>query len=230
MGDLPEDRVLTHAPFTAAGIDVFGPFETKVNRKTTKKWAILSTCFSTRAVCILPLRSLDSASVVRALMKMNAMFPGVKKLYSDNGSNFRGADREMREALMKWKEENVNAELQPQGIEWVFGPARCGSAGGVWERMIGLTKNLLKSVIKGQILDAGTWETYLFATMAIQRQRETMTGWYCRQHISSIHTYSLTPPLPLCPPLQKPRRYCAIGGKRLAKSSTNSRNVGHTPI
>ena len=171
MGDLPEDRVLTHAPFTAAGIDVFGPFETKVNRKTTKKWAILSTCFSTRAVCILPLRSLDSASVVRALMKMNAMFPGVKKLYSDNGSNFRGADREMREALTKWKEENVNAELQPQGIEWVFGPARCGSAGGVWERMIGLTKNLLKSVIKGQILDAGTWETYLFATMAIMNRR-----------------------------------------------------------
>ena len=120
------------------------------------------TCFVTQAVCLLSLRALDASTIIRALLKMNALFPGVKKLFSDNGTNFKGADREMREAVKSWNALTDNPDLQAAGLEWIFGPARCGSAGGVWERLIAIAKDLLVSVMRGQQVDAYTFETYLF--------------------------------------------------------------------
>ena len=171
IGELPIDRVALNPPFAISGLDVFGPYPTKVGRRTSKRYGLMICCMVTRAVCLLPLRSLDSDAIVRALVKMNALFPGLKKIFSDNGSNFKGADREIREAYEQWKQKNVNDELLPLGIEWVFGPARCGSAGGAWERLIALSKNLLKSVVGNRVLEADTWEAYLYGAMAIMNRR-----------------------------------------------------------
>ncbi|KAJ8356530.1 hypothetical protein SKAU_G00193240 [Synaphobranchus kaupii] len=57
MADLPADRLTPEPPFTSVGLDVFGPW-TIMTRRTregsadSKRWAVLFTCMSTRAVHI----------------------------------------------------------------------------------------------------------------------------------------------------------------------------------
>lgn len=57
MSDLPSDRLESGPPFSNVGIDAFGPWNV-VTRKTrggsaqSKRWAILFTCLTTRAVHI----------------------------------------------------------------------------------------------------------------------------------------------------------------------------------
>lgn len=57
MADLPLDRLTPGPPFTSVGVDMFGPWNV-VTRKTrsssaeSKRWAIMFTCLTTRAVHI----------------------------------------------------------------------------------------------------------------------------------------------------------------------------------
>lgn len=55
MADLPPERLQQEPPFTYVGLDVFGPWEVVARRTrggsaNSKRWAILFTCMSTRAV------------------------------------------------------------------------------------------------------------------------------------------------------------------------------------
>lgn len=57
MSDLPADRLTPGPPFSAVGVDVFGPW-TVAARKTrgglshNKRWAVLFTCLTSRAIHI----------------------------------------------------------------------------------------------------------------------------------------------------------------------------------
>ena len=131
MGDLPEERVTIAAPFSTSGLDVFGPYEVKSGRLTRKRYVLLITCFVTRGVVLLPLSDMTLDSVVYALVKCHTQFPSLKKLVSDNGTNFKGANREIQEAIKAWNEDEMNDKLSEEGLEWSFGPAHCGHFGGV---------------------------------------------------------------------------------------------------
>lgn len=57
MADLPADRLEPGPPFTNVGVDTFGPWEvttrrTRGGQANNKRWAVLFTCFTTRAVHI----------------------------------------------------------------------------------------------------------------------------------------------------------------------------------
>ena len=174
-GDLPPERTDLVAPYSAVGIDVFGPFHLRhSSRGTQKRFVLMATCMATRAVALYPLKNMTTSAVVNALMRMNAQYPGVKKIFSDNGSNFRGADREIREALLAWNKDELNQQLDKIGITWVFGPAYCGSAGGAWERMIGLTKRLIRSVIGTKTIDSDDFDTLIAGAAAIMNRRPLM--------------------------------------------------------
>lgn len=51
MADLPRDRITPdHPPFTNVGVDFFGPFEIRWGRKTAKRYGVIFTCLTIRAV------------------------------------------------------------------------------------------------------------------------------------------------------------------------------------
>ena len=71
-----------------------------------------------------------------------------KKVFSDNGTNLKGGEREPREALARWKQHKISDELSQQQIEWRFTPPAASHMGGVWERLVGSVKGA-PSVVLG---------------------------------------------------------------------------------
>ena len=172
MGELPTERVTIAAPFANTGLDVFGDFTVKhAGRGEKKRWALLATCFVTRAVAIYPLTDMTLSSVIFALVKMQSQFPSLRKIFSDNGSNFKGADRELREAMASWNEQEAQDRAAEYGLEWVFGPAYCGSYGGVWERLIQIVKNSFKACIGNKVLTVDSFDALCMGVAGVVNRR-----------------------------------------------------------
>ena len=68
MSNLPEDRISSNKPpFTAVGIDYFGPFIVKRGRALVKRYGVIFTCLVIRAVHIEIAHCLDTNSFINAL-------------------------------------------------------------------------------------------------------------------------------------------------------------------
>jgi hypothetical protein len=74
-------------------------------------------------------------------------------ILSDNGTNFHGAEGELRTALGKINQTDLVAKTQytvpgQRITEWRFITPRAPHMGGAWERMVRTVKNVLYSVVK----------------------------------------------------------------------------------
>jgi hypothetical protein len=49
--------------------------------------------------------------------------------------------------MNEMNKRNIEAYLAHKGTEWVFNPPHASHAGGVWERMIGITRRILDSML-----------------------------------------------------------------------------------
>lgn len=149
MADLPKDRLIPEPPFTTVGLDVFGPW-TIVTRRTrggcaeTKRWAVLFTCMTTRAVHIELIESMSTDSFINALRRFFSIRGPAKLLRSDRGTNFVGACRELG---FSSGETTVEKYLQQRGCMWIFNPPHASHMGGSWERLIGVTRRILDAML-----------------------------------------------------------------------------------
>ncbi|XP_056012635.1 uncharacterized protein LOC130052239 [Ostrea edulis] len=148
MADLPPNRITPGPPFSAVGVDTFGPW-TIVTRKThggqaeSKRWAIMFTCLTTRAIHIELVESMSSSSFINALRKFIALRGNVSLFRSDRGTNFIGATADLGIDVTKGSVKNY---LDKSKIVWTFNAPHMG---GVWERMIGLTRRVLDTLLLG---------------------------------------------------------------------------------
>ena len=147
MAELPESRFDDRRAFSTVGVDYFGPLEVKKFRKTEKRYGVLFTCFATRAVHVELAHSMDTDSFLLALRRFIARRGKPVALHSDNGSNFVGGERELRESLEELEQSRIVDELSQRGIEWVFLPPGAPHMGGIWERLIGSMKRALRMVV-----------------------------------------------------------------------------------
>ena len=171
MGDLPVERLETVIPFETVGVDCYGPVYTRHGRGTKKNWVLLCTCFATRAVHLLPLRDMTTNSIIHALTKLVSQYPTVKNLVSDRGTNFMGADKEIRAAREVWLKEGLEDKLSDKNLTWTFGPAHCGHYGGVWERLVGMVKKMAKATVGSEPLHPDVFETMLVGITGIMNRR-----------------------------------------------------------
>ena len=94
MAALPEERLVPEKPpFTFVGVDYFGPLEVKKGRSLLKKYGCLFTCLMTRAVHIEIVHSLDTDSMINALRRFISVHGYPEQISSDQGSNFKRADK-----------------------------------------------------------------------------------------------------------------------------------------
>ena len=168
MADLPKERVdVGSHTFENVGVDYFGPIFVKQNRKTrrtsgqAKRYGCVFTCMTTRALHLELAGDLSTDSFILALRRFRARRGNPRLIRSDNGTNFVGAEREIREALSRWDQNKIRKELSNYNIEWKFNPPLAPWMGGAMEAMVKLTKKALRSTIKERVLTEEALHTFL---------------------------------------------------------------------
>lgn len=77
----------------------------------------------------------------------------VQHLWSNNGTNFVRAERELKETLANLNQEAITGYLAQVGVKWTFNPPAGSHFGGVWERIICMVRRVLCSVLRQQTLE-----------------------------------------------------------------------------
>ena len=152
MADLPSARFDMSGPFTICGLDYFGPLTVRNLRKTEKRWGLLITCLSTRAIHLEVAYSLDQDSFLLALRRFICRRGPPREIYSDNGTNFVGGEREMKAQLNRWNQAELSAELKQRKIIWHFNPPTASHMGGIWERLVASVKRCLKVILEKSVV------------------------------------------------------------------------------
>ena len=152
MCDIPEDRLECCTPFTFCSVDLFGPFTIKEGRsKKVKRYGVLFTCMSSRAIHLETVISLETDSSLNACTEMFLKSQGpVRQIRNDQGTNFVGARRELKEALEEMNHTRIKAEMLEKQCNWIDFKMNIPAAshmGGVWRRMIRTVRAVFASVL-----------------------------------------------------------------------------------
>jgi len=149
MADLPEERLESgNIPFTKAGVDCFGPFLCKQGRSEVKRYGLLVTCLSIRAIHIEMLYDMSTDSFLNGFRRFVSRRSTPELVLCDNGTNFVGAQSEVDRAKSELDFKKIAQYGQQTNMEWKFNPPGAAHMGGVWERMIGTTKKVLVAILK----------------------------------------------------------------------------------
>lgn len=134
-------------PFTFCGVDYFGPLYVIVNRGTQKRWGVLVTCMTTRAIHLEIAHSMDTSSCIMAIRNFECHRGKPRKYISDNGTNFHGANNVFCEEFDKLDHNKIQEEFVTSETSWSFNPPKGAHMGGVWERLVGIVKTCLDEVL-----------------------------------------------------------------------------------
>ncbi|XP_055714778.1 uncharacterized protein LOC129808899, partial [Phlebotomus papatasi] len=152
MGQLPLARLDVYQhPFTNTGLDFFGPIDTKLNRSRVKRYGAIFTCLTTRADHLEVCESLTTDSCIMAIHRFVSRRGSPVKIISDNGTNFKGAKRELKEALKEIDQDRIGVDLSKRNIEWEYNPPSAPHMGGAWERLIRSVKRSLEATLKASV-------------------------------------------------------------------------------
>jgi len=80
---------------------------------------------------------------------------------SDNGTNFVGAQRELKKLVGAWDDSTVKNALRREGIDWKFNPPFASHMGGCWERQIRTVRSKLAVLTSEQVLTDESLQTVL---------------------------------------------------------------------
>jgi len=92
-------------------------------------------------------------------------------MYSDNGTNFVGAEREIRQAVENWNQYQIRDELLQTGCQWVFQPPKASHASGLSERLICSTRTALKAMLGESLVGEEVLATVLTEVKATLKSR-----------------------------------------------------------
>lgn len=150
MAPLPIARLQPFIrPFTYVGLDYFGPVLVKVGRSQVKRWIALFTCLTIRAVHLEVVHSLSTQSCIMAVRRFIARRGSPAEFYTDNGTCFQGASRELVREQVLARNDALATVFTNANTKWRFIPPAAPHMGGAWERLVRSVK-----VAVGAITDA----------------------------------------------------------------------------
>ena len=85
-----------------------------------KRWSATFICLNSRAVHLGVATSLETDCFINIFRRFINRRGLPKCIYSDNGSNFVGAEREITTAIEDWNQKQIHDELLQKGCQWVF--------------------------------------------------------------------------------------------------------------
>ena len=90
--------------------------------------------------------TLNTDSMINALRRFICLRGYPEEIRSDCGTNFTKADKELKEAIEEWNQQRIDGFCAQRGIQWIFNPP------GTWERMIRSVRQILKVLLKEQVV------------------------------------------------------------------------------
>ncbi|XP_073841537.1 uncharacterized protein [Musca autumnalis] len=153
MAALPPERTTLSRPFANTGVDYAGPFDLKTfsgrGCRIIKGYICQFVCFATKAIHLEAVSDLTTPAFMAALTRFVSRRGCPSKIFSDNGRNFVGAAREIKENFKKVVSEVKEATILRYGQQH-FIPSSSPHMGGLWEAGVKSCKMHLKK-IAGQI-------------------------------------------------------------------------------
>ncbi|XP_043276020.1 uncharacterized protein [Venturia canescens] len=138
MGNLPSPRVNPSPPFLHSGVDSI---------------LALFICLATRATHLKYVDDYATSGFLAAFKRFTSRRGCPTDIYSDNGTNFQGADNELRRKFVATlKDPALRDNLTTDGIHWHFIPASAPHFGGLWEAGVKSFKRHLKRVVGNHTL------------------------------------------------------------------------------
>ena len=172
MGNLPSPRVeMSSPPFFNCGIDYFGPITVKILRSKIKRWGCIFTCLSTRAIHLEVAESLDTDAFINTLERFVNRRGYPSLIMSDNGTNFKGGERELREAIKELDQQKICQFARRKGFKWQFNPPEAPPICGAWERLVKSVKIALKIIMKNTLVDDFKLMTFFTEVEALVNSR-----------------------------------------------------------
>lgn len=118
-----------------------------------KRYGVIFTCLAIRVVHVEVASSLDTDACLNAITRLLARKGQVKEMYSDNGTNFRSGDSELKKSIKEWNTSKIGKDLQQRGVQWHFSPPAGSHHGGSLERLIRSVRKILNVTVKEQIFE-----------------------------------------------------------------------------
>ena len=168
MSSLPSNRVNCTRPFLNCGVDYAGPISLRLTKlrgyRIVKGYIAAFVCFSTKAIHIELVSDLSTAAFLAAYRRFVSRRGICANIYSDNGTNFTGADRELKKLLktsLLSSTSDIGRELAVNNTKWNFIPPGAPHFGGLWEAGVKSIKTHLRRVVGNTLLTFEEMSTLL---------------------------------------------------------------------
>ena len=99
--------------------------------------------------------SLETHPFIQGLRRFISNHRCPKEIWSDNATNVSGGDKEIRNCICQWDQEDLNKRLLKNEInyslcpipQWKFQPPTTSHMNGVWERLIRSVHKIMKAML-----------------------------------------------------------------------------------
>lgn len=168
MGQLPTSRVTPARPFLNSGVDFAGPISMRTSKgrghQAYKGYICVFVCMVTKAIHLEAVSDLTSQGFIAGFKRFVSRRGFVSNIWSDNGTNFVGAAKELRH-LVAAEQSSVAVEIREwlgnNSTSWHFIPPHSPNFGGLWEAGVKSTKFHLRRVIGNSTLTFEEMSTLL---------------------------------------------------------------------
>ncbi|XP_058798334.1 uncharacterized protein LOC131668296 [Phymastichus coffea] len=179
MADLPAARVTPSVAFAETGVDFFGPILIKEkkdrNRSFIKAYGCVFVCMASKAVHIEVASDLTTGGFLACFRRFISIRGRPLAMHSDNGTNFVGANNELKKIYDLHATAEFKNAIQEYAIskriEWNFNPPLSPHFGGLWEAAVKSFKHHLNRMMKDQSFTYEQLDTLLKEIAAILNSR-----------------------------------------------------------
>lgn len=174
MANLPEARVKMSPAFERVAVDYAGHFNLRPSltaRSTVVKCYIaLFKCMATGAIHLEVVTSLSTAGFFAAFDRFISRRGLPVEIFSDNGTQFVGANNEFTKILNEIEKE-IGEFLREKRIKWIFTAPLAPHAGGYYESGIKTMKHYLLRECDNRSFDYEQFATLLCKIEAVVNSR-----------------------------------------------------------
>lgn len=153
----PNYRVQRNVAFQYSSVDMFGPMTVQEGKKLISVHGLIFVCMTTRAIHIELLDSENTTDYLLAFKRFLARRNVCKQILSDNAIQFKLLNNVFNTVY----NNEVSSYLNQKGIKFTYTSPLSPWEGGLYERLIGSTKQCLRKTLGHLLLSKTQLNTIL---------------------------------------------------------------------